>query len=71
MSMPKTYLTHEDVTVPIIGVGAEPMKSGRVQGCEVCLDHSEADLMMHRRAGIVAVVILVLMTVAVVGVVFS
>lgn len=72
--MPRTYVTHEDVTE--LGnvwhngviVGADRR---RVAGAEICLDHSEADLKLHRAAGIVAVVVLVLMAVAVVWVVLS
>ncbi len=60
MSMPRTYITYDDCY--------DEGTNRRIQGREVCLDHSESDLRLHRYAGIAAVVVLLLMVVAVVGV---
>ncbi len=69
--MLRTYVTSEDVAVPVEFDPPHPfglMTKKRVVGPEVCLDHSEGDLRLHRYAGVAATIVACLMLVAIVGV---
>jgi hypothetical protein len=72
MTMPKKYTTYEDINIIIKkSIDGEEIKNDRVQGPEILLDHSEADLRMHYWAGVGAFVIIVLMFVSIVAMAIS
>ncbi len=72
MSMPKTYIAHEDVDgLPDIDADFGLVIRRRVQGPPVVLEHSQSDLRLHRLAGAGAAIIAVLMLIAILGVVLS
>lgn len=68
MSMPRTYVAHDDMTVALRNELGYPVVRKRVQGPPVLMDHSESDLRAHRAAGVVAVVVSALMVIAIVAV---
>ncbi len=72
MTMPKKYTTYEDIDINAKkSVDGEEIVKRRVQGPEILLHHSEADLRMHFWASDGAAVIFALMLISIVAMALS
>ncbi len=68
MTMPTKYATYEDIIVAVTkSIGTEEIVTHRVQGPEILMSHSKADLRMHYWAGVGLIMVFGLMFIAIVA----